>query len=53
MEPTLYSPDDTIPAPPPSRDYETRPRDTIPCPPPPSSVSPVTYDLTAEYLEEE
>jgi hypothetical protein len=56
MEPTRqYSPDDTIPVPPPSRDYEaTRPRDTIPCPPPPpSSLSPMSFDLSAEHLDEE
>jgi hypothetical protein len=32
---------------------EWLPRDTLPCPPPPSSLSPHSFDLTAEYWDDD
>lgn len=58
-----HSPDDTYPVPLlDNRDLdeyltlvgENLPRDTMPClaPPPPSSLAPMSIDLTADYLDE-
>jgi hypothetical protein len=53
MDPKIpFSPDDTFPEPVLITAVEP-PLDTIPCPPPPpSSLAPMSIDLTAEYLEE-
>lgn len=32
---------------------EELPRDTVPCPPPPSSLSPISIDLTRPELEDD